>query len=506
MWMPSYLQRNRYGVYYFRRAIPKQIRNIVGKSEIVFSLHTRNTRHAKSLARLNAVRVDQYFAEVCMSKKDSEDFNLGFLTKSTLLDGTTIEQETTPNDITALKDAGLSPSEIADIIKTVHSPSPTLTLAAQPVAAGVKQQVSITLEILINQYADHWKEEHGGRNVPAVEITKLRRLKEILGSTTTIENVSRESAEFVRQTLSKLPSNTRPYRGLSVQQIISATSDKNIDILSNKSRNDHLEVYSRLFKYAIQKHPSHVTINPFEGVRVKVDAKERARKRRSAFDREQLKLIFSTSIHTKPDLSKPYRYWTPLIGLFTGARRGSISTLYLDDIKKVNDVWVFDFNENTKDKREKSANGFRLTPIHPFLITIGLLDYKNDLSNRGEKRLFPDLDHWTVSELYGRRIGDWFNGSNKHRPGFLKKIGISGRKSQYVFHSFRHTLTTELRLVGADPLTIEQICGRSDGTKTVGQKYYTEPDKLVDLLNVVNDIDFSNELKSVNRYKYPWTG
>ena len=503
MWMPSYLQRNRYGVYYFRRAIPKQIRNIVGKSEIVFSLHTRNTCHAKSLARLNAVRVDQYFAEVCMSKKDSEDFNLGFITKSTLLDGTTIEQETTPTDIAALREAGLSPSEIADVIKTVHSSTPIQKPSKQSkeLTNSTNHKDDITVQTLIDDFVNHWEAERGGKNIPAVQMTKLRRLNEMLGTTTPISSVSRESAEVVRQHLGMLPANSRSYRKLSVPEIINRTRDLTIDRLSNKSRNDHLELYTRLFKYSQQKYPKLTPINPFDGVRVIVNAKERVEKARRAFSRDHIKKIFSTPLYTKPDLSLPYRYWTPLVGLFTGARRGSISTLFIKDIKRIDDIWVFDFNENEDVKREKTVNGFRLTPIHPILIQLGFLDYVNDLSKKDNSRLFPDLKNWTEKELYGRPIGDWFNGSGNRRPGYLHKLGIRGKKREYVFHSFRHTLTTELRRVGADVLTIEQICGRTDGAKTTGQQYYTERDKLSFLYETISKLDFSHELSEVESYK-----
>lgn len=498
--MPSYLQRNRHGVYYFRRAIPKQIRHIIGKSEIIFSLHTRTTSDAKYLARLNAVRVDQYFLGAFMAKKDSEDFNLGFITKATLLDGTRVEHETTPTDIAAMKEAGLSPDQIADILKTVHT-SPTdqqATLKDSP--SSFKQTDVVSLSELIDQYVRHWEDEHAGSKLAAVQMTKLRRLTEILGKDTSIEQIDIDTAELVRSKIGKLPSNSVSYRGLKVPQILEIIADKNIECLSKKSQNDHLQIYSSLFKYACQKYRKAINVNPFEGVKVKVNAKEKIKKTRKAFTRKHLELIFSTPIHSEPNISMPYRYWAPLLGLFTGARRGSISAIHLRDIRKIDNIWVIDFNEDNEVKREKTASGFRITPIHPFLIKCGLLDYVKELEKKDEIRLLPDLKHWTEKELYGRAIGEWFNGSSRRRPGFLSKIGITGNKGEFVFHSFRHTITTELRRSGADNLQIEQICGRSEGSKNTGQLFYTEKDHPLDLYNTLSKVDFSQELKLVRPY------
>lgn len=44
--LPSCLQRNRFGIYYFRRAVPEALRPTVGKLEIIRSLRTRELRRA----------------------------------------------------------------------------------------------------------------------------------------------------------------------------------------------------------------------------------------------------------------------------------------------------------------------------------------------------------------------------------------------------------------------------------------------------------------------------
>ena len=71
MKIPSYLQRNRYGIFHFRRAVPQCLRAILGKGEIVRSMHTREPREAAQLSRMFAVHVDRLLEGAHMKKKNS---------------------------------------------------------------------------------------------------------------------------------------------------------------------------------------------------------------------------------------------------------------------------------------------------------------------------------------------------------------------------------------------------------------------------------------------------
>jgi integrase len=297
----------------------------------------------------------------------------------------------------------------------------------------------------------------------------------------------------VRRELIKLPGNAKPFQGLSVPQVIATTEGRDIPRLSAKTLNDHLELYGRLFSFAHKR--KWVQLNPFDGVRVISTDKERAKDKRDMFTRDELAKIFSTALHSTKNNQAAYRYWTPLIALFTGARRAEIAALYIEDVRKVAGVWVFDFNENTSDKRVKNVNGLRLTPIHPFLLGLGLLEYAASLKQSGHKRLFPDLGKWTEKEGYGRAIGEWFT---EH----LRRIGVHARNKK-VFYSFRHTLSTELRRAGADLMAIEKICGRSYEGKTVGETTYIKDDELPILYNHLSHVDFSNELVHVHKWNSP---
>lgn len=71
MKIPAYLQQNRYGICHFRRAIPHDLRAIIGKREITKSLQTRDPKTAIQLARFVAFQVEKLFCDIRkdMSKK-----------------------------------------------------------------------------------------------------------------------------------------------------------------------------------------------------------------------------------------------------------------------------------------------------------------------------------------------------------------------------------------------------------------------------------------------------
>ena len=99
---------------------------------------------------------------------------------------------------------------------------------------------------------------------------------------------------------------------------------------------------------------------------------------------------------------------------------------------EIEGVWVFDINTKpSKDtettKEVKNKNAVRLVPIHPELLTVGLLDYIETIRNSGQERIFPALNKTEKSPRYGKQFTD-----------VIKYCGIEGKKS---FHSLRHTFS-----------------------------------------------------------------
>ncbi|MBU0909167.1 MAG: hypothetical protein KKA54_12250 [Proteobacteria bacterium] len=70
--VPSYIQTNQYGIYYFRIAIPQALQVQLGKKEIKRSLRTSNRRSAVQLAREWKVKADWLFSNLDRETMDIE--------------------------------------------------------------------------------------------------------------------------------------------------------------------------------------------------------------------------------------------------------------------------------------------------------------------------------------------------------------------------------------------------------------------------------------------------
>ena len=494
MHVPSYIQRNRFGVFVFRRAIPAALRGKLKRREFLRTLGTREPREAIARGRVWAWRIDQWFREMEQSMtSDDKTYIAPYSVTITHPDGTKVTAESSPDDVRAWKEAGLPPEQIAALLAGT-SAAGSIAQSRGGVLSEVNATSTVTLDALIARYRQHCIDEHTEKRwtFPSTDDTKLRRLAELAGSETSITLIDANMAEYVRANLKKLPRNAKRFPDMTAQQVISTIAGVKIDLLSPKTINDHLDLYRRVFQYGRQRQL--IPLNPFEGVKVANTDKQRAKDARKMFEPADLVKIFSTKIHTNPTPIRPYRYWGPLIALTSGARRAEIASLYLSDVKEIDGVWVLDINELSEDKSVKTANGIRRTPIHRRLIELGLLDYAEHLKALGETRLFPDLVHHTDKEGYGRPLGDWFT---EH----LKRLGIH-ITYQVVFYSFRHTTTTLLRRAGVDDMMIEQICGRSDGQrKSVGQQVYTKDDLLPTLSEALHKLKLP-ELDSVAIFRF----
>jgi len=425
----AYIIRRR-NSYYYRRRIPNVLKHLFPQKEFIVSLKTSNHSDAKKLA----YRYDSYFdnlisAEIVNMMKPPRPKNaIDLIIKETIdaQGNQSREVAITPEDIKACSESGMSPEQMQQFFTEIfekfesNRKKSNQTSSNTYAEQGVDNHMSCESEFpllseLVKHYHDDLKAEKHDPNWKPLSKhqTFFRRLVEIIGDKP-INLVTRNDAKIVRRKLKELPANTAKFRGCTVDEIINKRiADE--ETFSEKTINDHLELYNRLFSWSRREIPDYKN-DPFFEIRVKATKKEKANKKRFSFNRDELKKIFSTDLYVNHDYDSRYQFWTPLIALYTGARRAEIAALYKEDVYQIDNVWVFDFNENSPDKRVKTLNGIRRTPIHSHLIELGFLTYYASCNN--DSRLFTDLDHYTEKEGYGRKIGDWFN------RDYLKKLGI----------------------------------------------------------------------------------
>jgi|TARA_B110000495_G_scaffold48827_1_gene40802 integrase len=246
--------------------------------------------------------------------------------------------------------------------------------------------------------------------------------------------------------------------------------------LSPSSINTHLAYVIALFNWA--KNQGYCKgDNPASGLKVRKSRS--ADEERSAFTGEDLKVIFSDD-YISIKKKRPDRFFIPLILLYTGARVGEIAQLGIDDIKEESGICCFDIHptENTSVKTESSI---RLVPVHSYLISIGFLEYYEEIKKGGHERLFPLLRDSVNG--YGSAISSWFNKR-------LRKKGIDDKKK--VLHSLRHTFITRLKSLDAQSHTISELVGHMVDSMTVGR--YGKKLDVVNLKKAVEKLNFDLNL------------
>lgn len=508
--MQQYLKR-RNGRYYYRRRIPADCRDVFQRTELVVSLNTDRLPQA----RLHAAELNDEIEGTILRvrrRRRVADFDISNLRGRIMRFETVEETDSAGNRkttrridhkvIQALKDAGVPSDEIANLVRDFNAKAST---ASAPAPATAPATAPVTVNDLIDRYETHRKHQH--RQKPdwapdAGDERRWQRLRDLTNAgNMSIDTIDRNVADSIISWLSALPKATARGRRLTVQQRVTQHGDQDYARIGDRHLNNHIGQYASLFAYAIRE-GLYQQGNPFEGKRVNMPPGYHVSQLRDMFEREELAKIFSLPLFTDFDseakrigVSKllPYRYWTPLIALYTGARPCEIGGLNVADVRKIKDILVFDFNADDPKKCSKTHNAIRCTPVHQHLIDLGLQRYLDEVKARGETRLFPELK-WEKKDGYARYIGSNFNES------VLKPLNLH-LPSKKVFYSFRHTFTTELSRVGVTSERREQLCGREDGESRGAEAHYLKRDSLPTLRAEINRVDFRKELTQVKAWR-----
>ena len=284
--------------------------------------------------------------------------------------------------------------------------------------------------------------------------------KRLLKSVTA--RITRQYKEHLREA----PSNiNKKYKGMSLREAVAARGLDGSPALSPTTQKKFLQHLSSLYKFAIEE-LEYTGINPFLGRADSNLVGQKNQDEKEPFSETQLKEIFNSPLYTgcksisscsRPGKLVPtnsYKYWLPLIGLYSGMRLQEILQLRIEDIQQYKGIWVFDLNERGEDQRLKSRQSARRIPIHEDLIELGFLKHVRGLKDGNKERLFHDVKR-AKDGTYSSNASKWFS-------RYLEKIGIKTEKTS--FHSFRHNIKDNFRDAGEDGELSEHFCGRTTGS------------------------------------------
>ncbi|MBT8762474.1 site-specific integrase [Desulfohalobiaceae bacterium Ax17] len=485
---PSYLIRNS-SSYCFRLVIPKDLRPIICKTELRYSLRTGSLSIAKHRARLMASYVHRLFIELRSKKvlflrnqelnKKTINESLKKYFKKVLEEDeeyrVSIRRIKTLDNIEEETYCFLRTDAMEDLAKCIHKKGEDILKFALEEEVSLDENSllfklgallnnlvnssdnlqqeefeSIKLSKLIDKYVAEKKRTNAWCERSLKENPKiLKILIEVLGDIKASQ-INHSTMNKFKETLLKLPKKretNKKYKNKTIKEIIQMDipDEEKLHITTINKIFDHT---SSLFNYAVRH--GYMKENYAKGLKLREKNKK---DKRQPFTDEDLYKIFHFEDYVNGNFGKPYMYWIPILALMTGARLEELAQLHKEDIKKIDDIWVIDINSNG-EKKLKTLASERKVPIHPFLIKeLGFIDFIKSVKH---DRLFPELRK--IEGRYGHYITKWFG-------RLRKKLNIQENKT---FHSFRHTFINTAKQKGINDTKLKEVVGHSVKDITMG--------------------------------------
>jgi integrase len=159
-------------------------------------------------------------------------------------------------------------------------------------------------------------------------------------------------------------------------------------------------------------------------------------------------------IREKPQLVAAKR-WVPLICAFTGARVSEITQLRKEDIRKEEGQWVA---RVTPEAGTVKAGGYRDLPLHRQIVDEGFIDFVNDASPGPLFHGGTDPNNYSVKAVrISSQISEWLRKKDITPPGIQPN------------HAWRHRLKTQCRELGISDRVVDAIQGHAP--RTAGDSY-----------------------------------
>lgn len=262
-----------------------------------------------------------------------------------------------------------------------------------------------------------------------------------------------EQARTLKDRLGRCPQYfaQRPeFKGMTLRQVVDSATD--YQTITAVTVNNRLRKLTAFFNWC--KSNGYIEQNPLAGMKVMAGA---AKDARLSFDRSDLQVLLNLDTLRQEARKHPWRFWLPLLARFTGARLEELCQLHTADFIEMQGTPCIRIDDSYDGQKLKNQSSRRTLPIHPALITIGLLEYVESIRASGVTRVFPDLK--PTRGKYGHAPSKWFS-------RYKAKMGVSDPRK--TFHSFRHTFVDDLREAGVQDSLIKRMAGHEDGSVTFG--------------------------------------
>ena len=363
--------------------------------------------------------------------------------------------------------------------------SASLSVSAPQELSIPEGKSSITVASLFEQYeqenALNWKPATLSEN--KASHSALIEIFDYLGLNADANAIKRADMLRVRDVLQQLPKN-RKQRFKDVPLVDLLDREDKTDCMDVVTiNNKYLIKMAAVFKWAVRN--DLIKKNMSEGLELKVPQRK-ASEARNAFSTEQVgQLLGAAKVYSQKSSGKPYHYYVTALAAITGARLNEVAQLQVKDVRTTGAGTVYiHINEDDSSlpgKSIKNAHSDRCVPLVDGAYGFVLADFMTLVEARrgtdgDDAMVFDGLR--LMKNGYGEQVSKWFNRT------LLPKV-LADRDG-LAFHSFRHTVATQLKQHGVELAYAQAIMGHSSGSITYDR--YAKEVEVDRLVGVMNDV------------------
>ena len=394
-------------IYHFRRNIPSDLVSYFNKNRLVRSIKTSNKKTAITQVALLNTSINQLFFE--------------------------IRQKRTMGG----SDECLSNYAREKLLKRLPA---TKNFARDRLIGSNYQKISELVEMYLKERKDAWVKQ-----TYFLQAYALNLFVGIVGDKR-INELEREDCRNFFNILKRLPSRLARFKNQSIQRIL----DLKLPPAHPKTINIKMTFISAFLNFCVRE--QFLNFNVARGLVIKTN--EPSFLDRDTWSNKELQMLIGGIQQYKE--SETYKYWIPLVGMFSGMRLNEICCLRVEDVVERKSIWCFEVSHDAH--RLKTKGSERVVPIHQQLIDLGFLDYLKSVHN--SKWLFSEVK---TSKTTGSRK-DIFS---KYFARFKKNCGVVNPK--VVFHSLRHTFVNHLKQKSVEDYKIAELVGHKINSITMSR-------------------------------------
>lgn len=344
-----------------------------------------------------------------------------------------------------------------------------------PLSAPLEAPSGRTVGDLVAAYTADKSTTHGEAWVTKRYGHIFRALRELLPEDKPVASLTRADGRAIRDFLSKIPRHAgKRYAKLSLREAAAAAERDEAETLAPKTIASYLQNLNAMMNWATAE--GWLDRNPFSGLVGKAEA----RTERRSYTPEELRVLFASLAGYRR--TTPWRFWLPVLGLYTGARLNELAQLRVEDVADVEGVPCIRISPYTAegiradDKKLKTSSSRRVIPLHHEVVSAGFVDWARGQGKPAD-RVFHELPK-DAAGGYSRTATRWFAGHLKVTD--LKSPGLT-------FHSLRHTFRDAARDGGVPREMAEALGGWA--TSAVSDRY-GDRGRIKPLKQAVDQLDF----------------